>query len=174
MRHIRRPGISCPLHGKKNLGNRKSIGNCCLFMTTNGGHISMGIRGDPVNAKQGSGGGGRPVGAPFGVNKGAGVPGLFQSHQAWTDDRGQPFFVRRLISRPLVFLQNLWVSMVICKPSTGSSSVAPIIFMTATAVPSCEMVSTKLESNGRAERIRVEKVGGFILKCTGIHSYQNP
>ena len=75
---------------QKNLGNRKNSGNCCTYMVPIGDHISMGIRGDSVKTKQESGGGGRPVGAPFGVNKGAGVPGLFQTHQVWNDNRGQP------------------------------------------------------------------------------------
>ena len=66
---------------QKNLGNRKNSGNCCTYTGTIGSSISMGIRGDPVKTKQDPGGHGRPVGAPFGVNKGAGVPGLFQPHQ---------------------------------------------------------------------------------------------
>ena len=39
---------------------------------------------------QESGGGGRPVGAPFGVNKGAGDPDLFRVHQECHDDWAQP------------------------------------------------------------------------------------
>ena len=64
-----------------NHGIRKSGGNCCTFTDTIGISISMEIRGDRVKTKQEPGGHGRPVGAPFGVNKGAGVPGLFQPHQ---------------------------------------------------------------------------------------------
>ena len=81
--------MPCRLPGKQS-GKSQDIGICCLFMTTNGGHIRMGIRGDPVNTKQGSGGGGRPVGAPFGLNKGAGAPGLFRDHQVWINNRRQP------------------------------------------------------------------------------------
>ena len=75
---------------QKNLGNHKNIGNYCTFTGTIGASMSMEIRGDSVKTKQESGGGGRPVGAPFGVNKGAGVPGLFRDHQVWTDNRRQP------------------------------------------------------------------------------------
>ena len=71
---------------QKNVGNHKNSGNCCTFMTPTGGHISMGIRVDSVKTKQESGGRGRPVGAPFGVNKGAGLPDLFQIHLTWTDN----------------------------------------------------------------------------------------
>ena len=45
------------------------------------------------------------------------------------------------------FLQNLWVSMMICKPSMRSSAVTPIMCTAATSDASCEVISTQYEVN---------------------------
>ena len=61
---------------QKNLGNRKSSGNYCTFISTIGTNISMEIRGDPVKTQAGIRWRRTTSGRPFRSQQGCGGPGL--------------------------------------------------------------------------------------------------